>query len=224
MRRRNYIAIIVISGILIFDLFVYKYQALNCSNINLPRCFPTGEIYPFKDVNGNMKYDSVFHTISDFKLYDQNANILTNDSLNAKIYVANFFFCTCPSICPRMTNYLHILADEFKHDDRITFLSHTVDPENDSVPVLKAYEQQNNINGQQWHLLTGSRAELYDLSKNSYYLGVASDSEANFEHSEKFVLVDTRRIIRGYYDGTDSLEVEKLKNDIKILISQDSNY
>jgi protein SCO1/2 len=118
-----------------------------------------------------------------------------------------------------MTNYLLLLQNEFKNDGRIAFLSHTVDPENDSVPVLKEYEQQNNIDGHQWHLLTGSRKELYDLSKNSYFLGVESDNPDNFEHSEKFVLVDTDKVIRGYYNGTDSLEVEKLKRDIKTLLT-----
>jgi len=219
MSRRNYIGITIVIVILLFDVLLYKYQGVNCSNVMLPRCYPTGEIFPFKDSNGNIKYDSVYHSISNFKLVDQNANIITNDSLNGKIYIANFFFCACRSICPRMTNYLLLLQNEFKNDRRISFLSHTVDPENDSVSVLKEYEQQNNIDGRQWHLLTGSRKELYNLSKNSYYLGVESDSPDNFEHSEKFVLVDTRRIIRGYYNGTDSLEVEKLKNDIKILLS-----
>ena len=118
-----------------------------------------------------------------------------------------------------MTNYLLQLQNEFKDDKRIEFLSHTVNPENDSIPVLKQYEEQNNIDGRKWHLLTGSRKELYDLSKNSYYLGVESDSPDNFEHSEKLVLVDTHRIIRGYYNGTNSLEIEKLKNDINILLN-----
>jgi protein SCO1/2 len=217
--RKNSIGVTIVTVILFFDVLVYKYQAVSCSNATLPRCYPTGEIFPFKDSNGNIKYDSVYHTISNFKLIDQNADVITNDSLKGKIYVANFFFCTCTSICPRMTNYLLLLQNEFKNDGRIIFLSHTVDPENDSVPALKAYEQQNNIDGRQWHLLTGSRKELYDLSRNSYFLGVESDSPENFEHSEQFVLVDTRRIIRGYYNGTDSLEVEKLKGDIKILLS-----
>jgi protein SCO1/2 len=177
-------------------------------------------MFPYKDAYGNIKYDSVYHTIADFKLVDQNANIVTNHSLKDKIYVANFFFCACGTICPRMTKYMHRLQDQFKNDNRVEFLSHTVDPEHDSIAVLKKYEERNNIDGKKWHLLTGLRQELYDLSKRSYYLGVANDSPDDFEHSEKFVLVDNHRIIRGYYDGTDSVEVDKLKKDIKILLNE----
>jgi protein SCO1 len=223
MWSRNQIGVTVVSVILLLDVFIYKNQKANCANGILPRCYPTGEIYPCKDSKGRIKYDSVYHTISNFKLTDQNGNIITNDSLNGKIYVANFFFCSCRSICPKMTNYMHLLQNAFHADNRIEFLSHTVDPENDSVPVLRQYAEQHNIDGNQWHLLTGSRKELYDLSKTSYYLGAASDSPDNFEHSEKFVLVDNNRIIRGYYNGTDSLEVVKLKNDISYLLNNNKN-
>lgn len=200
-------------------LYIYKIQETKLSE-KLPRCFPTGEMFPFKDGNGNIKYDSVYHTIADFKLTDQNGNIITNQSLKGKIYVANFFFCRCGSICPKMTNNILLLQDEFKDENSIAFLSHTVNPENDSVKVLKEYERRNHINGNKWHLLTGSRQELYDLSKRSYYLGVANDSPDEFEHSEKLVLVDNHRIIRGFYDGTEKAEVDKLKKNIKILLRE----
>jgi protein SCO1/2 len=137
MWSRNKIGVAVVSVILLTDVFIYKNQNANCANSILPRCYPTREIYPFKDSNGKIKYDSVLHTISNFKLIDQNRNIITNDSLKGKIYVANFFFSSCRSICPGMTNYMHLLQNEFHTDDRIEFLSHTVDPENDSIPVLK---------------------------------------------------------------------------------------
>lgn len=219
MEKRKVVLIAVVIAIAIVDVLLFNLDA-NCRKSILPRCFPTGELYPYKDSYGRMKYDSVYHTISNFKLRDQNAAIITNDSLKGKIYVANFFFCTCTSICPRMTNYMHVLQNEFISEGRIEFLSHTVDPENDSIPVLKQYAEQNQINDRKWHLLTGSRKDLYDLSKNSYYLGVESDSPDEFEHSEKFVLVDSHRVIRGYYNGTDSLEVEKLKKDIQILLDK----
>jgi protein SCO1/2 len=219
MTHRNLITVSVITGILIFDIFVYNHS-LNCDNSSLPRCFPTGEIYPFKDSNGNIKYDSVYHRISNFKLTDQNANTLTNDSLKDKVHVANFFFCSCRSICPRMTNYMLLVQKEFRNDKRVALLSYTVDPEHDSVAALKKYAEENHIDGRQWHLLTGTRNELYDLSKNSYFLSVGSAGPDNFEHSEKFVLVDADMIIRGYYNGTDSVEVEKLKSDIRTLLIQ----
>ncbi|MEO6548644.1 MAG: SCO family protein [Ferruginibacter sp.] len=200
-------------------LWIYNVQETKQSE-KLPRCFPTGEMFPFKDANGRIKYDSVYHTIADFKLTDQNGNTITNQSLKTKIYVANFFFCRCGSICPKMTNNILLLQDDFKNESGIAFLSHTVNPENDSVKVLKEYEKRYHINGNKWHLLTGSRQELYDLSKRSHYLGVANDSPDEFEHSEKLVLVDDHRIIRGFYNGTDAREVEKLKEDIKTLLRE----
>jgi protein SCO1/2 len=218
MNRRVIIATVCTLTIIIFEFLVYA--KMEGSGKRLPRCYPTGEVFPYKDIYGNIKYDSVYHTIDDFKLIDQNNNIITNHSFKDKIYVANFFFCSCGSICPRMTNCMHHLQDEFQDEATVEFLSHTVDPEHDTVPALKEYEEQNNIDGSKWHLVTGSRSELYDLSKRSYYLGVANDSPDNFEHSQMFVLVDNHRIIRGYYDGTDSVEVDKLKDDIKILLKE----
>jgi protein SCO1/2 len=218
MKRRIYVAI---SGVLALAFFeFYMRTQVELSTDILPKCYPTGEMFPYKDAYGNIKYDSVYHTIADFKLTDQNGEIFTNSLLKDKIYVANFFFATCPSICPKMTSQMLVLQEVFANDDRVAFLSHTIDPEHDSVAVLKEYETRNNINGKQWHLLTGSRTELYELSKKSYYMGVENDSPDNFQHSEKFVLVDSHRIIRGYYDGTNSKEVDKLKMDIKSLLAE----
>jgi protein SCO1/2 len=186
----------------------------------LPRCYPTGDIFPYKDALGRIKYDSVYHMIADFKLTNQNGEVITNRSLDGRIYVANFFFTTCRSICPRMTNLMKVVYDKFRSEDAIRFLSHTVDPENDSVPVLRSYGRENKINSDKWFLLTGTRQALYELSKKSYYLGVASDDQDNFTHSEKFVLVDTHRVIRGFYNGTDSAEVNKLTEDIEILLRE----
>jgi protein SCO1/2 len=186
----------------------------------LPRCYPTGDVFPYKDANGNVTYDSLYHRIADFTLTDQNGKTFTNNLLKGKIYVASFFFATCPSICPKMTSQMLRLQEAFKTDTGVEFLSHTVNPEHDSVTVLKGYEQHNNIDGKRWHLLTGSREALYDLSKQSYYLGVENDSPDNFQHSEKFVLVDNHRVIRGFYNGTDSKAVDKLKEDIKRLLKE----
>ncbi len=189
----------------------------------LPRWFATGEIKPYKDFKGKTKYDSVYHTIADFKLTDQNGNIITNDSLKQRIYVANFFFCSCVTICPKMMHQLYRVQEEFKNVKWIEILSHTVDPEHDSVPQLKKYADRFKIDGTKWHLLTGSRQALYDLSLKSYFLAAQADGPETFDHSEKLVLVDNHRIIRGYYDGTDSVAVDKLKKDIVILLKELSN-
>lgn len=220
MKQRIYVAIACVLALAFFEF--YMRTQVDLSAETLPKCFPTGEMFPYKDAYGNIRYDSVYHTIADFKLTDQNGATFTNSLLKDKIYVANFFFATCPSICPKMTNQMLVLQEAFADDSRVAFLSHTVYPEHDSVSVLKEYEIRNHINGKQWHLLTGSRKELYELSRKSYYLGLDNDSPDNFQHSEKFVLVDNHRIIRGYYDGTGSVGVEKLKQDMKILLKENS--
>jgi protein SCO1/2 len=218
MNKRIYVAIAGVLAIVFFE--VYMRTQVNLSAVTLPKCFPTGEMFPYKDANGNIKYDSVYHAIADFKLTNQNGETFTNNLLKDKIYVANFFFATCPTICPKMTSQMLTLQEEFSGNSHVAFLSHTINPEHDSVAVLKEYEVRNKINGKQWHLLTGPRKELYDLSKQSYYLGVQNDSPDNFQHSEKLVLVDNHRVIRGYYNGTDNREVNKLKQDIKTLLAE----
>jgi len=217
MRQRKFPAVLAVIGIILFELYMNVFPVNSGA---LPKCFPTGEMFPYKDAQGNIKYDSVYHTIADFKLTDQNGSTFTNDALKNKVYVADFFFVSCPTICPRMTKSMLNLQRTFLNDTSVAFLSHTISPEHDSVAVLKRYEAKNKINGRQWHILTGPRKDLYDLSKRSYYLGVRNDSPDNFQHSEKFVLVDDHRIIRGYYDGTDSLEVDRLQSDIKTLLKE----
>jgi protein SCO1 len=198
-------------------LYIYYVKEERLS-AKLPRCFPTGEMFPYKDAYGRIVYDSVYHTIADFKLLDQNGHMVTNQTVKDKIYVANFFFCSCPSICPKMTNQMLTLQDEFKHEPTLMYLSHTINPEHDSIPILKEYEMRYGIDGTRWKLVTGSRKHLYELSRESYYLGVMNDSPDSFSHSEKLVLVDNHRVIRGYYDGTNSLEIAKLKKDIRKLL------
>lgn len=202
---------------LICMALIYRKQEARLSD-KLLRCFPTGEMFPFKNSYGRIVYDSVYHTVADFKLTDQNGRTVTNRLLKDKVCVASFFFTRCDSICPIMTKNILLLQDEFKNEEGILFLSHTVDPERDSVPIMLNYAQKNHIDSKKWHLLTGSRKELYELSKSSYYLGAVNDNPDNFQHSEKLVLVDNHRVIRGYYDGTNPGEVDKLSKDIKKLI------
>lgn len=219
MKNKSIIGFSIAILTLLLMLYIYYEKKEQLAN-RLPKCFPTGEMFPYKDSYGRIVYDSVYHTIADFELFDQDGNIVTNQIVKNKIYVANFFFCRCPSICPKITNHILMLQDEFKNEPAIMYISHTVDPEHDSITALKEYEINNNINGKRWKLLTGSRKKLYELSKKSYYLGVQNDSPDNFEHSEKLVLIDNHRIIRGYYDGTNNKEINQLKKDIKNLLTE----
>ncbi len=144
----------------------------------------------------------------------------TDKDVSGKIYVANFFFTSCPGICPKMAVSMEALQKEFLNDDEILFISHSVTPDKDSVPVLKKYAAEKGAIYNKWKLLTGQKSEIYNLGRSSYYveedLGVNKDS-TDFLHTENFVLVDENRHIRGIYNSLDNNSMAALTNDIKVL-------
>lgn len=166
-----------------------------------------------------VSYDTV-HRVSSFQLYNQEGATITDESLTGKIYITNFFFTTCPGICPRMTTNMFLLQEEFMKDDEVLLVSHTVTPEHDSVSVLKEYAEEHRINSDKWHLLTGSRTEIYRLGRKEYFveedLGLEKD-EREFLHTENFVLVDKNKHIRGIYNGLKKSSVKQLIADINLL-------
>ena len=160
-----------------------------------------------------------YHKISDFNLLNQNGIEVSHSNYDKKIYVADFFFTTCPSICPIMTGNMVYLQNEIKNDD-VMFASFSVTPEIDSVEVLKKYALEKGVNDKRWNLMTGDRKEIYNLARKSY-LVVKDNPEAGSHdmiHTENFVLVDKERRIRGFYDGTNIEEMNKIISDIKILL------
>lgn len=160
------------------------------------------------------------HTIADFSFQNQNGDLINNKSLAGKIYVADFFFTICPSICPKMTSNLEKVQAEFENDDSVMLVSHTVMPWVDSVAVLKAYADINGIENNKWHLLTGDTEKMYQLARQSYFaekeIGLNKTSN-EFLHTENFILVDGSGRIRGVYNGTIPLEITRLITDIKTL-------
>lgn len=169
-------------------------------------------------VDTTLQYVKKYHTIADFSLINQNGETVTQDNYKDKIYVADFFFTTCQTICPIMTDHMAQIQKYLKDDPSVLLLSHTVTPEIDSVPQLKKYAIEKGVNDQKWNLVTGDRKEIYDLARKSYL--VAKDNpyeEFDLIHTENFVLVDKKKRIRGFYDGTDSEAIETLLEDIKIL-------
>ena len=150
---------------------------------------------------------------------NQNNQIITNKTYDGKIYIADFFFTTCPGICPIMTDNMIKLQEKFINDDQVLLLSHTVTPEIDSVSVLKKYSMEKGVLDSKWNMVTGDKSQIYNLARKSYL--VAEDIEgSNFYdmiHTENFVLVDSRRRIRGFYDGTDSESMNQLIEDVYIL-------
>lgn len=167
-----------------------------------------------------MKDTKTFHTIRKFNLTDQEGNSFSEKSIDGKICVADFFFTSCPGICPKLATSMTSLQTEFLNNNDILLLSHSVTPEKDSVPVLKKYAADNAVNYKKWKLLTGNRADIYDLGRRYYFveedLGEKSDSTV-FLHTENFVLIDKQKHIRGIYNALDPNSMTALKNDIKEL-------
>ena len=169
-----------------------------------------------ENVNGKEKY----HTIPDFELTNQDEKKISTDHWKDKIVVANFFFSHCPVICPKMTNNLRLVQDAFSEESgKLLINSISIDPERDDPGRLRIYARKFAINTNNWQLLTGAKPEIYKLARNGFMI-VATDGDGgpeDFIHSEKLVLVDLQRRIRGYYDGTNRTEVNKLIHDIKKL-------
>lgn len=160
-----------------------------------------------------------YHTIADFSLTNQNGEIITQADYQDKIYIADFFFTTCPSICPVMTKNMAEIQNEIKDDQEVLLLSHSVTPEIDSVAQLKKYALEKGVNDQKWNLVTGDKKDIYDLARKSY-LAVKTDGDGgpfDMIHTENFILVDKERRIRGFYDGTKKEDIDKLMEDLAVL-------
>ncbi|CAL2080809.1 SCO family protein [Tenacibaculum sp. 190524A05c] len=160
------------------------------------------------------------HKVAKFQLTNQEGKLITNKAYNGKIYVADFFFVTCPGICPVLEKNMSILQEKYMKDDEVFLLSHTVMPTKDSVPVLKQYAVENDIHSEKWNLVTGDKKELYDLARTSYFADedfVKTQDEDAFIHTENFVLVDKQGRIRGVYNGTIKLEIQRLIRHIDML-------
>ncbi len=165
--------------------------------------------------------DTVFHTISDFSFTDQTGAKISQDDFKGKIYVANFFFASCPDVCPAMMTNLQFVYNKFKDAPDVRFLSHTVDPARDSVRVLAQYGANLGAKPGQWYFVTGSKEALYMAAEHDYLLAaVTTDIKTAFIHSDKIVLIDKDRRIRGIYDGLNFNEMRQLNDDIKALLSE----
>ena len=176
------------------------------------------------DVNPQLVDESVFHIrrnhkVADFNLLNQNGDTITQNDYKGKIYVTDFFFTRCMTICPVMTSNMGVLQEEFLENDDIGFLSLSVTPIMDSVPVLKEYAERKGIIDNKWNITTGEKAHIYELARKSYFavLDEGDGGIQDFIHTENFVLVDKKKQIRGFYDGTDLEDISRLIEDIKIL-------
>ena len=164
------------------------------------------------------------HTIDTFSLTNQLGHTINNDSLKGKIYVANFFFTSCPGICPKMVSNLQVLQDSLSDNDKVKLISFSVMPWVDTVERLNEYAQQHNIHPNKWHLLTGNKDKIYTLGRQSYFaektLGLKKDS-TEFLHTESMLLIDTKGRIRGIYNATQKTDIERVREDIAVLLKED---
>lgn len=163
--------------------------------------------------------DTIYHTIANFSLTNQDGEVINEKTVTGKIYVANFFFATCQSICPEMSGNLSAVQQEFMNDDSLLILSHSVNPLHDTVAVLKNYAATYGAKSGKWHLLTGNKKMIYDLAKTSYLVNALEDdgTPEGFLHSELLLLIDGKGRIRGMYDGTDKAAVQELIAAIHLL-------
>ena len=174
-----------------------------------------------KTVNGRVEYDTVSATIPAFSFVDQDDAVIDTNTVNGKIYVVDFFFTHCPSICPKMKAEMHKVYDKYKDQPDVLILSHSIDPSRDSISALKNYSSKLNLDSHKWHFLTGNKDSIYALSE-SYLAFVKEDKDAagGFVHDGNFILIDRQRRVRGYYDGTTDDGTDKLIADIQSLLHE----
>ena len=212
-KYRIFIGIFIVFSAITLYLF---YGALKPSK-TLPIYNPS-DVNP-ELVDSTVQYISKYHTIADFSFTNQNGKTITQKDYEGKIYVAAFFFTTCGSICPKMTANLFDVQKAIANNPKVMLLSHTVFPEIDSVPVLKAYAKKYGVDDKKWNLVTGDKKEIYTMARKSYLAVKLGKPEQLYDmvHTENFVLVDTKRRVRGFYDGTKKEDIQKLIEDIDFL-------
>ncbi|MEY2830038.1 MAG: hypothetical protein RIQ33_1896 [Bacteroidota bacterium] len=199
-------------SIIVFTALLCSLFSCNLSNNSIP-------------ILGNpieTKDGPIYPTIKPFSFIDQDSNVITNATFDNKIYIADFFFLNCGTICPKMTKQMKRLYKEFKEDNRVVFLSHTIDPQHDSISRLKEHATLLGVESSKWHFVTGNEDSIYHIAEHSYYSSAHADSTADsgLIHSGGFILVDKNRNVRGIYDGTDPTATAKLMLTIKTLLKE----
>lgn len=213
---KNYKKFAIVFGVISIIIIILIYNTLNTYkplDIYAPARVST------ELVDSTLQYKKKYHTIADFSLTNQNGKTITQKDYKNKIYVADFFFTTCQTICPVMTDNMVEIQKEILNDDEVMLLSHSVTPEIDTVAQLKRYAIKKGINDKKWNLVTGDKKQIYELARKSY-LAVKDNPYAgpyDMVHTENFMLIDKKKQIRGFYDGTKSEDIDRLLSDIKHL-------
>jgi protein SCO1/2 len=176
-------------------------------------------------VDGEKVTDTIYHTVPYFSFTDEDGNEFTRDSVEGKIYIVDFFFTHCPTICPRMSQQLRRVQNllDLKEIDEVMILSHTIDPKNDSVGALKAYAEKLEA-GERWKFLLADKEYTYEMAEKGYFLNAMEDENAagGFLHSKFFMVIDKQKHIRGVYDGTETEDVNRMVEEIKMLLKEEA--
>lgn len=218
-KYRKFFGVLLLFSVITIYLF---YTALK-PNKSLP-IFNPADVNP-ELVDSTVQYVSKYHTIADFSFINQNGKTITQKDYEGKIYVADFFFTTCGSICPKMTTNLAEVQKAIVNNPKVMLLSHTVFPEVDSVSVLKDYAVKNGVIDDKWNLVTGDKKEIYTMARKSYLAVKLGKPEEMYDmvHTENFVLVDAKKRVRGFYDGTKKEDIQRLIEDINWLCEEEKN-
>ena len=172
--------------------------------------------------DGTIKADTIYHTIPEFSFTNQNGEEVTQETFKDKIYIADFFFTTCPTICPIMKTQMLRVYEKYKDNSEVMILSHTIDPKHDSVEVLYEFADRLGVSSETWHFVTGDQEKIYEIGQNSYMVTAREDPDepGGYLHSGAFLIVDKQRRIRGIYDGTKPEKVDILMKDVDILLQE----
>lgn len=223
----------ILTVVLVIPAFIFLYLRFFGENhYTLRRYYPledstTGNVVIRQNPDAKFfepKQDTVFRTIPPFRLLDQDSAVVTGAALKGKIHVADFFFTRCESICPKLSSQLSRVQEVFSQQPDVHLISYSIDPEHDTPAVLRQYAREYDARRDRWTFVTGPQNDMYRLALKGYFLPVQQDEDENgnpdetFTHSEKLVLVDKEGIIRGYYDGTDKKEVDRLILEIRVLL------
>ena len=228
-RKIGLLLLMLVVPVVIFLLL----KGTGSNRFSIPRYYPlvdsaTGQVrIGTQTVAGREVTDTLFHTVPDFSLTNQEGKTVTSGYLKGKVFVADFFFTRCPGICKKMSSQLTRVQERFLNNRDVQIVSFSVDPENDTVPALQEYAGRYGIRADNWQLLTGDKSQVYRLAKNGYYVTAkedkpdATDLEERFVHTDKFVLVDRQGRIRGYYNVTIRNDVDRLITEIDILLREE---
>ena len=212
MSKKSARNLLIVLTILILPSLFYLFLTRGKNNYN------SIEIYGPRDYD-SQSGDTIYHTIPEFSFVNFDSSVVNLETFKDKFFVTDFFFATCPTICPKMNSHMGKVQYEFKDDDDVMLLSHTVNPEADSVPVLSEYAKKYGAKPGKWFIVTGYKPEIYDLARQGYFISATEGNGGpnDFVHSEMLVLVDKNKHIRGYYEGTNLMEINRLIDDINLL-------